>query len=47
MKYITILFIILWTLPVLAVENIAQHLQNISVTIKSVGKYGGVELVQE
>ncbi len=41
MKYITILFIILWTLPVLAVENIAQHLQNISVTIKSVGKYGG------
>ena len=35
MKYITILFIVLLTLPVLAVENIAQHLQDVSVTIKS------------
>ena len=35
MKFLPILFIMLWTLPALAQENIAQHLQNISVTVKS------------
>ncbi len=48
MKYITILFIILWTLPVLAVENIAQYLQDVSVTIKSNGSSGsGVIITRE
>ncbi len=35
MKYLSILLVLFWSIPIFAEENLAQHLQDVSVTIKS------------